>query len=153
MAYTIRETAKALGISEKTVRRKIQSGEIVARVFMGKFGRQYLIDAIPDHLTAIPVDRVDRSAPPCTSANPPEQAEVSTGQSTGAGVAKAVPSLEMQDLIRLVDRLQQENAMLHNRIGYLQAKLQDLEEARARALPPPKQAWWKFWKRGSQGRC
>lgn len=147
MAYTIRETAKALGISEKTVRRKIQSGEIAARVFMGKFGRQYLIDMIPDHLTAIPVDRLDRASQPCPEPSAADPAISSTGQTTGAGVAKPMPSLEVQELIRLVDRLQQENAMLHNRIGYLQAKLQDLEEARARALPAPKRVWWKFWRR------
>lgn len=149
MAYTIRETAKALGISEKTVRRKIQSGEIAARVFMGKFGRQYLIDAIPDHLTAIPVDRVDKPSRPCPEPSATDSGNSSTGQTTGAGVVKPVPSLEFQDLIRLVDRLQQENAMLHNRIGYLQAKLQDLEENRTRALPAPNRVWWKFWKRGA----
>lgn len=149
MAYTIRETARALGVSEKTIRRKIQSGEIAARVFMGKFGRQYLIDVIPDHLTAIPVDRVDRTNLPCTEMGGAAEGDMSTGQTTGAGVVKPLSSMEIQDLVRLVDRLQQENAVLHHRVGYLQAKLQDLEEARTRMLTSPKRAWWKFWRRGA----
>lgn len=148
MAYTIRETAKALGISEKTVRRKIQTGEIAARVFMGKFGRQYLIDAIPDHLTAIPMDRVDTPPAPCAEGDGGERVGSSSGQTTGAGVAKPLPNMDLRDLIRLVDRLQQENAMLHNRVGYLQAKLQDLEEARLKALPSPRRPWWKLWRLG-----
>jgi hypothetical protein len=45
--YTLREAAKALGVSMITVRRYIKSGKIKARLIPSKFGDAYIIDDLP----------------------------------------------------------------------------------------------------------
>jgi len=45
--YTLREAAKALGVSIVTVRRYIKSGKIKARLVPSKFGESYIIDDLP----------------------------------------------------------------------------------------------------------
>ena len=41
--WTVKEAAKALGQSEKTIRRRIKSGEIKAERVPGKYGMEYRI--------------------------------------------------------------------------------------------------------------
>jgi MerR family copper efflux transcriptional regulator len=45
--YTLREAAKALGVSTVTIRRYIKSGKIKARLVPSKFGESYIIDDLP----------------------------------------------------------------------------------------------------------
>ena len=45
--YTLREAAKALGVSMVTIRRYIKSGKIKARLVPSKFGESYIIDDLP----------------------------------------------------------------------------------------------------------
>jgi excisionase family DNA binding protein len=45
--YTLREAAKALGVSMVTIRRYIKSGKIKARLVPSKFGESYVIDDLP----------------------------------------------------------------------------------------------------------
>jgi excisionase family DNA binding protein len=45
--YTLREAAKALGVSIVTVRRYIKSGKLKARLVPSKFGESYIIDDLP----------------------------------------------------------------------------------------------------------
>jgi excisionase family DNA binding protein len=45
--YTLREAAKALGVSMVTIRRYIKSGKIKARLVPSKFGESYIIDNLP----------------------------------------------------------------------------------------------------------
>ena len=42
--YTLREAAKALGVSIVTIRRYIKSGKLKARLIPSKFGESYIID-------------------------------------------------------------------------------------------------------------
>ena len=53
--YTLREAAKALGVSIITIRRYIKSGKIKARLVTSKFGDSYVIDDLPP-LTKPPSD-------------------------------------------------------------------------------------------------
>ena len=52
--WTIKQAAKALGQSEKTIRRHIKSGEIKAEQVLGKYGMEY---RIMDLKTAPTLDR------------------------------------------------------------------------------------------------
>ena len=45
--YTLREAAKALGVSIVTIRRYIKSGKLKARVVPTKFGESYVIEDLP----------------------------------------------------------------------------------------------------------
>ena len=52
--WTIKEAAKALGRSEKTIRRNIKSGKIKAQEVAGKYGMEYRIMDLP---VGRPLDR------------------------------------------------------------------------------------------------
>ena len=52
--WTIKEAAKALGRSEKTIRRNIKSGKIKAQEVAGKYGMEYRITDLP---VGQPLDR------------------------------------------------------------------------------------------------
>jgi excisionase family DNA binding protein len=45
--YTLREAAKALGVSMVTIRRYIKSGKIKAKLVPSKFGESYIIEDLP----------------------------------------------------------------------------------------------------------
>jgi excisionase family DNA binding protein len=45
--YTLREAAKALGVSIVTIRRYIKSGKLKARLVPSKFGESYIIEDLP----------------------------------------------------------------------------------------------------------
>ena len=45
--YTLREAAKALGVSIVTIRRYIKSGKLKARLLPTKFGESYVIEDLP----------------------------------------------------------------------------------------------------------
>lgn len=44
---TLREAARALGVSVSTIRRQVQAGELPAKLAEGKHGERYLIDLSP----------------------------------------------------------------------------------------------------------
>jgi len=52
--WTVKEAAKALGCSEKTVRRNIKSGKMKAQQVPGKYGMEYRITDLP---VGRPLDR------------------------------------------------------------------------------------------------
>tara|TARA_Y100000310_G_scaffold225030_1_gene226944 strand:+ start:2814 stop:3155 length:342 start_codon:yes stop_codon:yes gene_type:complete len=49
--YTLKGAAEALRVSEMTVRRYIKQGKIVAKKVAGKYGDEYRIEVLPEHLT------------------------------------------------------------------------------------------------------
>ena len=49
--YTLKEAAEALGVSEKTVRRRVRRGELKAKVVDGKYGQEYRIESLPIPVT------------------------------------------------------------------------------------------------------
>ena len=52
--WTIKEAAEALGVSEKTVRRRIKDGILDAQQIPGKYGTEYRITLLKD---ALPMDK------------------------------------------------------------------------------------------------
>jgi excisionase family DNA binding protein len=63
-SYTISETAKALGVSTRTVRRFIKSGKIDAEMVLGTYGQEYRILSLPHELHKTkPVDNTPEQTP------------------------------------------------------------------------------------------
>ncbi|MBA7659026.1 hypothetical protein ES703_66989 [subsurface metagenome] len=56
---TIGQAAKALGVSTKTVRRKVLTGELPYKLIEGKYGQEYRITELPGHYTAPVTETVD----------------------------------------------------------------------------------------------
>ena len=48
--WTVKDTAELLGVSEKSVRRYIQSGKVQAVQVQGKYGSEWRVTAIPADL-------------------------------------------------------------------------------------------------------
>ena len=153
-SLSLAEYAALVGLSVKTVRRKVRNGEIAAELIDGPHGPEYRV------------------------AHPTQE----TGQGAQQGtLPERVPTMgnlepllgRLDTLMSMVDRLSRENLELAGRCGFLQAKLQDAEaeirllkapaetstiEANhsaeamnggAGATVQPTRPWWKFW--GSVG--
>jgi len=148
---TLAEAAARLGVSTDTVRRRIKRGDVSARQEQTKFGPAWvvLLGTAP-----VPSNGAHGSASPPGSSAP--------------SVAPA-PTAGMSELVNLVDKLQHEKAELAAQNGFLQARLQLLQDQLERAqlaLEAPKpepvtveptpeleaapegeaKPWWKFWR-------
>ncbi len=129
---SVQEAANRLGVSERTIRRRIKAGKLVATQIPTSQGYEWSI-----HLdNAVQVDRgavhLDN-----TAVQPTEDAHP-----TRADEHALLRTLE------LVEKLQRENLDLAGRVGFYQAKLQDAEE-QIRLLSAPKEPekpkapWWR----------
>lgn len=116
--WTIKEAAEALGISEKTVRRRIKDGSLEAQQIPGKYGIEYRIIDLKDvrPKDVIPLDKgLD--------------IEVDTA------LAKAL------DIIKA---LQEENERLAGQVGFLQAQVLELDsKVRLLTGPERRRSWWQ----------
>ncbi len=132
--WTIEEAAKALGVSEKTVRRRIKDGTIKADQILGKYGPEYRIPeaqiaSLRDRAALVLLDDQQDTVPPIDAPPAP-------GRSAGGGI----PLDRALDMIR---ELQSENERLAGQIGFLQAKLMDAEgKLRLLASSRPHVPWW-----------
>ena len=226
MSYTLRQASELTGLSTKTLRRKIASGEIEATKQMGKYGEEYIIEHIPDSL--LPADKVTTGQPSgetvatshtlgksdLSESEPPlEKPDQDNAQANAKAVARdqalfaelfASPSIgqkmdkpgekdpenkkqenaeanasgsnpatstghkdgqghtqyldmnaTLHELLKLVRKLQEENATLHEKIGELNATVQLLSSGRMlpMSIPPVSPAeqknWWRklaFWR-------
>ncbi|MBI4330415.1 MAG: excisionase family DNA-binding protein [Chloroflexi bacterium] len=139
--WTIEEAARALGVSDKTVRRRIKDGTIKAEQITGKYGPEYRIPEAQlaslreRPLPPLPEEPQDKPATP--SAAPPT-------------LSTAPPMDKALDMIK---DLQAENERLAGQIGFLQAKLIDAE-SKLRLLQAPKSRvpWWRRLFRGRESR-
>ena len=152
---TISEAAKALGISEWAVRRRIKAGKLQATLV----GREWRV-ALADSLSA--------------SEEPQDASEQSLAVSAAAlealAEALAEANVRASDERKRVAELEQERSELYGRLGFYQARIQDLER-RVLELEGPKEApdemsnhpalrgsvagagserlprrpWWRFW--------
>lgn len=124
MAYTIKEVAEILNVSPKTVRRKVRSGEIPSSIQQGKYGTEYVIEALPSRYT-LPVDKRQGAQ---SFARPVD-----------------TPTQDVQALLDMIDRLQKENIELAQRMGYYQSAFESLQ-AQVKLLETPingRSPWWK----------
>jgi MerR family copper efflux transcriptional regulator len=124
--YTISEAADLLGLSTKTIRRRIKQGEIPATLEPGPYGDQYIIpaEAIDTAQQIVDVVRVDRPTDPMTLALVITQA------------------LDERD-----KGLQDEIAQLRQQVETLTRALDErdrqLVEQLQEALLQDRQPWWK----------
>src|SRR6185369_15262374 len=106
---TIKEAAEQLQVHEKTVRHRIRTGELrgvkVPRP-QGFEWRVFLDGAAPTQVI-------------------PDDMEVSTDEAHVGSPSSSVDSVE---LVRLVEKLYEDNRQLAGQVGFLQAKLQDAEQ-------------------------
>ncbi len=135
-AMTPAEAAARLGISERTVQRRLKQGTL--KGYKVKSGRGEVWRVMPDAVAPTP------------DAMTPQDDVVTT-----EAAAPDVP--EVLELVRLVDRLQRDNQQLAGQLGFTQAKLQEAEHtiallmaptdepqpAEVTPADPPRRSWWR----------
>jgi excisionase family DNA binding protein len=113
---SVQEAAARLGLSEKTIRRRIKAGTLSAfqRPTSQGFEWRVQLDSVSDHLDGQPVQ-----VPPQVTVHVDSTEDPSPAAATEPGLLKALD---------IVDRLQRENLELAGQVGFLQAKLQVAEQ-------------------------
>ncbi len=163
------EAAAILGVSERTVIRRLNKGML--RGYKVDAGRgdvwRVLLDGVTD-------TRTDEHG--AVTDTPIVENGAVTDRAAGTNVLGSEPSAglspsESRRLLDLMDALRQDNAVLASRneqlagqLGFVQAKLQEAEktiallmapkdpESAAEAAPVPRRPWWKrILRRGSEG--
>lgn len=126
-----RDAAARCGVSERTVRRWIVKGRLVA----DRDGREFKIN--PEALAPFIAHAADIG-----------QGAAALSDRAAAPLQQgAALSADMSvELVHLVDRLQRENLELGGRIGYLQSELQHATET-IKALQAPSTAPGRSWRR------
>ena len=117
---TVAEAAKALGLSERTIRRQIKSGRIKAGLVLGRYGQEYRIELGE---VAAPVEVVERDLP--------------------KAVDKTVDST-MDKALDMVKSLQQEKAELYAQVAYWQSQFRHLEEQVKLLTEAKRPRWWRW---------
>ncbi len=145
--YTVAQAAALLAVSERTVRRRIASGELTAV----KVGGQYRVPS-----SAIGVHAPD--SPPVTPAG--QRRPAPDAVTTPTALPVSVP--DIAPLVAVVERQAEEIARLNRELGAAHERLRQLSAGRdaPQASPPPHHAaesaepagdasvpWWKFWER------
>ena len=150
-----RVAAARCGVSERTVRRWIHAGHLAA----DKDGGGYLVD--PDELAALAAARRGQAA---DSGQPPRHGAATSDNVSEVADIRAADSAATVELVRLVEKLTQQNLELSGRVGYYLAQLEQAKEQLALQAPQPEPAatestpaveatpapatrpWWRrFW--------
>lgn len=123
--WTIKEAAEALGLSEKTVRRRIKDGTLKADQTPGKYGVEYRITDLED---VLPLDK---------------SLDMDKGQDMDTGLEKAVDTTLVKAL-DIIKALQEKNERLAAQVGFLQAQVLELDN-KVRLLTEHKRRrpWWQ----------
>ena len=125
---TLREAARALGVSVSTIRRQVQAGELPARLSHGKHGERYLIDLSPDDSR--------KSEPVQAGGEPtPEQAQSDTSDRSMAPepvqfpteLVEVVPLAAHLELVRLLDEEKSERRQAQLDAVRLERRLATME--------------------------
>jgi len=152
---TIAEAAAALHLSEKSVRRRLKSGELEGRRTSTRYGPAWQVRV---DVTTDTSDLEDGATSTVDGTPDREPADTSTLGTTGP------------ELVRLVARLQEENRNLAGQLGYVQAQLEQYKALMAptphqsaqdgqqtaeggevalddlvQPLAPPRKPWWRVW--------
>ncbi len=144
---SVQEAADYLGINEKTVRRRIQMGEIAAvkvarrqgyiwRVYPGGLPADAPVEAIQGPFVQVDTHPAHMDSPSMDVDSYPDQVDLS-------------------EMVHLVERLSRENQQLAGQLGFTQAKLQEAERTVALLMAPTdkpvpdlpaepeRRPWWK----------
>jgi excisionase family DNA binding protein len=163
---SVQEAAEDLGLNEKTVRRRIHLGQIPAikvprpqgfewRVYLDGIPQPILEAAThPIHLNTIPQALKTQVDTPPVQVDmhldtPPVQMDTQMGSSR-VDMDSSPIQMDSNELLRLVEKLHDENSQLAGQVGFLQAKLQDAQH-QIKLLEGPKEPepersktpWWK----------
>jgi len=155
-SLSVREAAELLGVSEKTVRRRITAGKLAAFKVQTTQGFEWRVQ--PDN-AAVQDARQDPVQPDTHTVQEHRQMDVQGDSPEDMAMLKA---LELADRLQQANvQLAHENVQLAGQLGFLQAKLQQaqqqLEEAQTQIhllttekepettepTPAEKQPWWK----------
>ena len=120
---TVAEAAKALGLSERTIRRQIKSGRIKAGLVLGRYGEEYRIELSE---VAAPEEGVE-------------------GDLSNA-VDKTLDS-SLDKALDMVNSLQQEKAELYAQVAYWQSQFRHLEEQVKLLAEAKRPRWWRWLRR------
>ncbi len=142
---SVSEAAEVLGISERTVRRRIKAGELRAFQMPTSQGYEWRVqlDGVSEQLDGTPDKPTDPQEP-----TEPRRSEF---PDNGAVQVDGMPDPDLQRALELADQFQRQNVELAARVGYLQAKLEAAEQKILALAPPvvdqeperPRAPWWK----------
>ena len=150
---SVPEAAERLGVSERTIRRRIKDGEIRATSVETPQGHIWRIDpaSLPVH-PALSPGGVERRPADATRHTGQEDGTAQQGSEStrrasdaarqAADMPPGTPELmKMLEIVeedrRLIDRLQRDNQQLAGQLGFVQAQLQQAQE-RIKLLEAPK---------------
>jgi excisionase family DNA binding protein len=134
-SFTVKDAAARLGVSERTIRRRIKDRVIDAQQVPTAQGYEW---------------RVYLDTP---------AVQVDTPSTRHAGKLDGTPAPELMKALEMVDRLQRENQQLAGQLGFLQARVQEQERTIARLMAPqepesapavqaeqvqPRRSWWQL---------
>ena len=119
---TIKEAARRLGISERTVRRRIKDGSLPAELKQGDYGQQYFIPADVIETAQVITDVV-------------EVKKVHDGQALSMAIVRA---MEERD-----KALEGELIAMREELAATREALEDLKNEISQQQRRP---WWKWWK-------
>jgi excisionase family DNA binding protein len=157
-SVSLDEAAHLLGVSERSVRRRIKAGELAAYKLETPRGEVWRVQLD----RAAPSVRHPGTDPGREAGNAATTAAETAGTAAVAGDRPEVlKALEVIDELRLDNRkLADMNTQLAGQVGYLQRQVQEQQETIQRLLMAPKdeaepasevaerRPWWKFWSRG-----
>ena len=110
---TLREAAARLGLSEKTVRRRIRTGRMVAELVPGPRGPQYLL--------LLSIDQRTPAATEPTTLTPADDARTSTGEGNGhADITQELAALRAE-LAAVREGMAQMQEQIANLVALLSA--------------------------------
>ena len=150
---SLTDAAAQLGISERTVLRRIKDGTVDGRkVGEGRGGVWRIYLSVSDSQPASVSDS-PTNAPGTLSDSPTDEPG---NVSASVSDSQTHPAPEMIRMVELVDKLQAQNQQLAGQLGFTQAKLQEAERTVAllmaptdepapepSAHPEPKVSWWR----------
>jgi excisionase family DNA binding protein len=135
-ALSVQEAAMVLGVTPKTIRRRIKQGTLQAVKQSTSQGYEWRVlvnmdGQVDTHTMALPVQ--EQAHAPATGG------QVNTHQDASDVALKALSVLEQvqRDHQVEVEQLRRDNQQLAGQVGFLQAKLQDAQE-RITMLEAPK---------------
>jgi excisionase family DNA binding protein len=156
---SVQEAAEHLGLNEKTVRRRIHLGQISAIKVPRPQGFEWRVylDGIPQPtLEAAPHSIHLNTTPEALNTqadSSPVQVDMQMDTQMGSPrvhMDSSPTQMDSNELLRLVEKLHDENSQLAGQVGFLQAKLQDAQH-QIKLLEGPKEPepgrsktpWWK----------
>ncbi len=166
-SMSVQETAEHLGLNEKTVRRRIHLGQISAikvprpqgfewRVYLDGIPQPTLEAAThPVHLDTFPEAlKTQVDTPPVQVDMHLDTSSVQMDTQMGSSRVHMDSSpiqMDSNELLRLVEKLHDENSQLAGQVGFLQAKLQDAQHQiklfEGPKEPEPERSKTPWWKR------